>query len=145
MIKIGRISDVSVGFDENWLVVRSPGKASLAHAVHEPRLSPSRELFYRYLDMKKAGKFNMEWFQRFYVPAFLKELIADDGSLMLLDRLYRDSFTKDILLACFCAEEALCHRSILAGMLAGAGAKIQCDDRYLEYYRMFRDLAAMPG
>ncbi len=138
MIKIGRISDVSTDFDENWLVVRSLKAAVPPHAIHEPRLSPSRQLFYRYMDAKAEGRFDAEWFQRTYVPAFLRELAADRGNMLLLDQLYRDSFTKDILLACFCADEALCHRSILAGLLAGAGAAVRCDAGYVEYFRMFQ-------
>ena len=93
MIKIGRISDVSTDFDENWLVVRSL-KAVPPHAIHEPRLSPSRRLFHSYLDAKAEGKVGAEWFQRVYVRAFLRELASDRANMLLVDQLYRDSFTK---------------------------------------------------
>ena len=138
MIKIGRISDISTDFDENWLVVRSL-KAVPPHALHEPRLSPSRRLFHSYLDAKAEGKVDAEWFQRVYVSAFLRELASDRANMLLLDQLYRDSFTKDILLACFCADEALCHRSILAGLLAGVGADIDCGAGYLKYFGMLQE------
>ncbi len=144
MIKIGHISDVSTDYDENWLVVRSL-RAVPPHAIQEPRLSPSRLLLYKYLDAKSEGKFNGEWFQQVYVRAFLSELFSDRANMELMDRLYRDSFTKNILLACFCADEALCHRSILAGLLAGVGARIECDAGYLKYYRMFQDMVSGRG
>ncbi len=144
MIKIGRILDASTDYDENWMVVRAL-KTVPPHAIHEPRLSPSRQLFYRYLDAKSEGRFNAEWFQQVYVRAFLRELFSDRANMELMDRLYRDSFTKNILLACFCADEALCHRSILAGLLAGVGARIECDAGYLKYYGMFQDMVYKRG
>ncbi len=144
MIKIGRISDVSTDYDENWLVVRSL-RTVPPHAIHEPRLSPSRQLFHRYLDAKSEGRFDAEWFRQVYMRAFLRELLSDRANMELMDRLYRDSFTKNILLACFCADEALCHRSILAGLLMGAGARIECDTGYVRYYGMFRDMVSRRG
>lgn len=142
MITIGRISDIDAQlYDENWLIVRSL-KSLPAGAVHRPELSPSRSLFFKYLDVKKIGQFNEPWFQQVYVPTFLKELIQDRQNFLLLDQLYRDSFTKNILLACFCTDETLCHRSIVAGLLAGAGAQITCNPAYKTYYGMFTKLCA---
>ena len=74
-------------------------------------------------------RIRQKWFWAAVTPAVL----------LLLDQLYRDSFTKDILLACFCADEALCHRSILAGLLAGVGADIDCGAGYLKYFGMLQE------
>lgn len=142
MIRIGRISDLSNDFDENWLVVRVLKGDIPPHAIHEPRLSPSRQLFHKYLEAKADGKLNAEWFQQVYAKAYLREIITDRKNLLLLDRLYQDSYAKSILLAGLCEDETLCHRSILAGMLAGAGAKIVCNVEYKKYYKMFQELIA---
>lgn len=142
MIYIGRISDAGACFDESWLVVRSLKGGAPSRAKQVAALSPSKDLFYRYLDAKKAGKFNQSWFQAEYIPVFLHEIMENREARMLLNRLYRDGFSKNILLACFCPNEALCHRSILAGLLLGAGAKIKYSSEYAQYFRMYRDMSS---
>lgn len=142
MISIGRISDAGTRFDENWLVVRSLKNGVPSSAKQVASLSPSKDLFYRYLDVKKAGKFDQGWFQSEYIPVFLREIKDNREARTLLNRLCQVSVSKDILLACFCPDEALCHRSILAGLLLGAGAKIKCSNEYAQYFRMYRDMSS---
>lgn len=139
MIKIGRISDIGTDFDENLLIVRS-AKNIPKHAVWEPLLSPSKQLFHSYLEAKKAGWFDENWFQQNYVPQFLHEMASSHAARDLLNRLYVDSRSRNILLACYCTDEKLCHRSILAGMLLGAGASIECIADYRKYWDMFRQI-----
>lgn len=142
MIRLGRISDVGKRpGEECWLIVRSL-KQCPAGALHVPVLSPSQGLFYAYLDAKRAGQYNKEWFERNYVPRFLNEMLSSMESRKLLDQLYHESKNRDFLLACFCTDEATCHRSIVGGMLLGAGAAIECKPEYAAYYTMFQKLMA---
>ena len=53
-----------------------------------------------------------------------------------LEKLCEISRHKDIFLACYCAVEALCHRSIIAGILLGMGAQIKTDDSYIKYFEL---------
>lgn len=76
------------------------------------------------------------------MPAFLRQMVADQEAQRLLNQLYRSSFSKDILLACFCPNESLCHRSILASLLLGAGAQIDCKQEYARYYKMYANIAS---
>ena len=50
----------------------------------------------------------------------------------LLNELF--STSKHICLICFCPEEALCHRSIIGGMLQGAGLEVKGLSRDYSYY-----------
>lgn len=89
-------------------------------------LSPSRELFYRYLDLKKAGSWNRETFETVYRPRFLRDLAENPNVPALLNRLWQiDRQGKTAAIACFCADESLCHRSLLGGILAGAGCGVR--------------------
>jgi len=140
MIRLGRINDVGKRpGEECWLIVRSL-KQCPTGAIHVPVLSPSRELFYKYLNAKKAGQYNQNWFQENYVPRFLHEMWSSMESRKLLDQLYHESKNRDFLLACFCVDEATCHRSIVGGLLLGAGAAIECKPEYAKYYTMFQSL-----
>jgi len=140
VIRLGRISDVGKRpNEESWLIVRSL-KQCPTGAIHVPLLSPSRGLFYKYLDAKKAGQYDQNWFQENYVTRFLREITSNMESRKLLDRLYHESKDRDFLLACFCADETTCHRSIVGGLLLGAGAAIECKPEYAAYYTMFQKL-----
>lgn len=86
-------------------------------------LSPSRQLFWDYLDWKKKGFWNQDVFRTLYAPRFLRELKenpeAHQAIRMLLER---DRNGETIRLACFCSDETLCHRILLAGILKENGA-----------------------
>lgn len=136
MIYIGTIRDVSNNYDENWLIVRS-AKSIPRFSEQVVDLSPSSSLFYSYLNAKKAGIWNEQWFADNYVPQFIREIKSNPNAINLLGKLYHDSFTKDIVLCCYCPDEKLCHRSIIAGLLLGSGANISCDLDYIKYWNMF--------
>ena len=59
-----------------------------------------------------------------------------------LNQLYVMSKTQNILLVCFCENEDLCHRSIIAGLLSGAGAEVQTSSghNYDKYWDMYHNL-----
>jgi uncharacterized protein YeaO (DUF488 family) len=139
MIYLGNIREIKDDM-ENWLIVRNV-KSLPKHTVWVPDLSPSKELFYRYRQAANAGQYNKKWFDENYVDKFLVDMIKDPESIKLLDSLYQQSFNKDIRLACFCSDENTCHRSIVGGMLLGAGANITCSNDYAKYWTRFQELS----
>ena len=138
MIKIGCISQInSDDYDEVWWIVRAPQREPV-NEKHVLELSPSKELFKDYRDVFHAGRFNEEYFLTVYIPQYLRELVANKQAMRILNLLREESLQKNIILGCYCESEMLCHRSIVAGILLGMGAEIETDDRYLQYYNMFK-------
>ena len=124
MVTITDIRSVNYAeYDEVWAVVRSlknPGRMG-----HVPALSPSWELFRKYLRLRDTGQWNEASFQEIYVPVFLKEMQFESARRKLNELVWLDRNGKRICLVCFCPDETLCHRSILAGMLQHVGTSVQ--------------------
>lgn len=140
MIYIRRISEVAKNqFDETLAIVRSMKNKS-EWIRQEALLSPSKDLFFKYLDLSKRGEWNENAFQNIYVPQFLRELKSNKDAVDLLNSVYRNGRNKNIALCCFCIDENLCHRSIIAGLLQGAGAKVDAKDDYSRYFDMYKKL-----
>lgn len=116
MISIGSFKDISTKYDEVWLIVRSLKTERIPQInipiFHVPALSPSPELFRCYLSWRKQGLWDKNTFENSYKPRFLHEMQSAEakGYLQLLRE---RSATKNILLACFCEDETLCHRSLV--------------------------------
>ena len=135
MITVTNIRNVNnAAYDETWAIVRSlknPGKMN-----HVPELSPSWALFKKYLRLKDAGKWNVDTFKSVYVTTFLKEMAGTEAQKKLSELIELDKHGKKICLACFCHDEALCHRSIIAGILQSMGIQVQgVKGDYSEYGR----------
>lgn len=107
-------------------------------------LSPSRDLFFWYRRMEKAGKWGRRAFDDEYVPCFLREIKSDLVARRTLNDLRRRSRNGEhIALACYCGDESMCHRSIVAGLLSGAGVDVRTDSGrdYSAYYAQYKALA----
>lgn len=131
MVTITSMSNITyASYDEVWAIVRSLKYAN-PNMRHVPDLSPSWGLFRRYLSLRDAGNWNDETFQDIYVPQFLKEMHGKEQQDLLND-LY--STKKHICLVCFCQDEGLCHRSIVGGMLQGAGLEVNGLSKDYSYY-----------
>lgn len=140
MIEIKRISEVRRGMqDEAYAIVRSMRTPS-DWLVQLPVLSPSRELFFEYRRMAQNGTWGRETFEKVYVPRFLREMTSE-AARSELNRLFQlDRAGRHVTLCCFCTDESLCHRSIVAGLLQGAGAHVVLPSgadysRYWEQYK----------
>ena len=143
MIAIKNIREVRNDgeFDQIWAIVRSmKSKSAFIRQVEE--LSPSLELFLEYQRLKKAGQWNRAAFETICVPRFLKEMHGPRAvdALNMLYQLSRKD--KKIALCCFCPDEALCHRSIVAGLLQGVGADVRLDSGadYSRYFEAWRQI-----
>ena len=137
MLKIDNIRNINAnkGF-EHLIIVRSL-RSKINGTLHVPTLSPSKDLFYSYLNWKKAGQWSKAKFELEYVPRFINEMKHNPNAIVILNSLCERSHNEDIALYCFCDDESLCHRSIVAGILLGMGADIACDKDYLKYYDWF--------
>ncbi len=109
--------------DECWVIVRSL-KYSIRNTKHVPELSPPKDLFYDYLNWSKAGQWNRYKFDNEYVPRFIEYLHTNEQAKNKLNELFNLCKTKDILIVCFCVDERVCHRSIIAGLLQSKGIKV---------------------
>lgn len=155
MVFTGSIKQVNTivsenAIDEVWVIVRSyrqklkeiPG----VPIIHVPELSPSLELFQLYLGLKRANKWGVDDFKNGYVPRFLCEMLNDAARHRLTQLVNDTQHGKRILLLCYCEEEALCHRSIIRGLLQGRGvacgavSKEQIEYDYSFYYDTYLDL-----
>ena len=139
MIFINRIPNICTSdYDEVWWIVRSPDSLPKEEKLIQS-LSPSRELFQKYREAFHAGQFGPEFFQNVYVPQFIAELSKNEAAEADLAYLCREGSRKNIVLGCYCRDETLCHRSIIAGILLGMGAEIQTSQEYRKYFEMFRN------
>lgn len=131
MVTICQLSQVNYAdYDEVWAIVRSL-KYGNPRLRHVPELSPSWALFKQYMRLREEGKWNEDTFHKIYVPQFLKEMQGKEQQ-NLLNELFATN--KHICLVCFCSEEELCHRSIIGGMLQGAGLEVKGLSRDYSYY-----------
>lgn len=142
MIKIGNFKDINSSYDEIWCIVRSL-KNGLPQVdgttcYHVPQLSPNWSLFKDYLNWSKNGEWNEQCFMERYVPRFLKQMKTEEAR-QALNALYNKAKTKNILLVCFCENEALCHRSIVSGLLQGVGAETNGND-YRHFYNLYKEV-----
>ncbi len=123
MISITNIRNIDISkYDEVWAIVRSLKNPGRMQQV--PELSPSWALFKRYLGLRDAGQWNTDTFQKIYVPVFLKEMQSIAARRKLTELIELDRQGKRICLACFCPNEATCHRSIVAGILQSKGIAV---------------------
>ena len=101
-----------------------------------PGAVPFLALFKKYLQLRDTGKWNADAFRSIYVPTFLKEMSGIEPKRKLSELIELDRQGKRICLICFCHDETLCHRSIIAGILQYAGIHVQgVKGDYLKYGR----------
>ncbi|WP_099203906.1 DUF488 family protein, N3 subclade [Scatolibacter rhodanostii] len=130
-------------YDEVWAIVRSlKSKSNKIRQVKE--LSPTSDLFFKYLKWKKDGVWNETKFKEEYVPQFLQNLkYGQEKGYEKLNELYqKDKDGKKIALLCFCTDEKMCHRSIIAGLLQGVNCSIQTETQndYSFYFEKYKNL-----
>lgn len=111
-------------------------------------LSPSVGLLSTFCEWKKDPRWSQKGYQKEkfrmeYVPEFLRQIRNDPAAHDALVRIWQmDHDGANVFLACFCSDEELCHRSIVAGLLSGIGVRVatRTGRDYIEYYDQFRKL-----
>lgn len=90
------------------------------------------------MQLRDAGRWDSMAFQSNYVPTFLKEMQTVAARKKLNELVKLDRQGKRICLVCFCRDETLCHRSILAGILQQAGIPVQgVQKNYSQYGKTY--------
>lgn len=137
MVTVRQLSKINYNeYDEIWAIVRSL-KYDNPNIRQVPELSPAWGLFNQHLRMKEDGIWNKDTFESIYVPQFLKYMRGREQQA-LMNELFNTK--KHICLVCFCPEEELCHRSIVGGMLQGAGLEVGGLSRdYSHYFSWWKD------
>ena len=144
MIIVTSISGASrTQFDRTYAIVRSMRHTS-SWIRQLPVLSPGTDLFFKYRRWVQEGVWGQEKFQKEYVPQFLEEMTEQPAREMLNELYRRSADGERIQLCCFCPDETLCHRSIIAGLLQGAGAHVWLPSGadYSGYFERYKRLQA---
>lgn len=144
MIIVTSIASASrTEFDKTYAIVRSMKNQS-PWIEQLPVLAPSKDLFFKYRNWVTNGEWNHEKFRSGYVPQFLREMTAQPARTMLNELYRRSGEGEHIQLCCFCTDETLCHRSIIAGLLQGAGANVWLSSGadYSGYFEQYKRLQA---
>lgn len=130
MIEIRNIENVKEtdNFDFVFAIVRKI-KDCPPWMIQLSALSPVEELLNHYIYLRDAEKWNEETFQKEYVPAFMKQILENVQNIKEhLSKLRDwDKEGKNICLVCFCEDETICHRSIIAGILQGMGCHVRTE------------------
>lgn len=142
MISIYNIREVKPGqFDEVWAIVRYyKGKSNWIKQIVD--LAPSQYLWAKYQRLKLDKNWNADSFRSIYLPMFLQEMKTEAAKQRLNELYVADKEGKDIALVCFCTEESLCHRSIIGGLLQGAGCNVYAPSGsdYSKYYHQYKQM-----
>lgn len=106
-----------------YAIVRSL-KNPIQGVTQLPALSPSKNLFFAYLNLKKAGRWDRRSYEQVYTPRFLLEMQAPEARAAL-KQVADEAKVQDVVLACFCPD-GLCHRFLVADILEKEyGARIE--------------------
>lgn len=125
MILITRMKGISkVQADRKFAIVRSY-KYPVQGVDQLIALSPSWELFKMYKEWESRGDWYSETFDTLYAPRFISEIAHNYKAITAIKSLKDASRGKRIALACYCPEEALCHRWIVGSVLKGLGLEVE--------------------
>lgn len=126
-------------YDEMYMIVRSM-KPINPKIQQLDILSPQPSLFKFYRECVNKGTWNQRTFDNSYAPVFITQLQHSPLAKQTLEDLYhKDLAGKRICLMCYCTNEAMCHRSIIAGILQGLGCDVKLKSKvdYSRYYLSF--------
>lgn len=140
MITIGNIYRADpFRYDKAYAIVRS-----FRHPVEGfqqlDTIAPDWHLLGAVNTWRREGIWNTETFSNIYVPQFLQGIHESPAARRTLNNLFLQSETQNILLVCFCGREDICHRSIIAGLLQGAGANVNpLTPNYTKYWEKYKE------
>lgn len=95
-------------------------------------------------DLKAAAKADNTWnpskFVGEYVPLYMRRLCLPEAR-QTLNRIYKAvKAGKTVAIACYCADEFVCHRVVIAGLFQGLGLEVTgVKADYSAYYDMWRE------
>lgn len=149
MISIANVnSRPSQRFDARYAIVQKSNGRLPEGLDSCSIISPRRDLLNWYLRKKNAtdefgqSQWNREAFDKIYVPEFISQMRYDQRAANILNGLVElDKSGAKIQLCCFCPDETMCHRSIVAGLLQGAGCDVRTatGQDYSKYFDMYQN------
>lgn len=149
MIFVGNIRELHPGmFDSAYAIMRFYKPSGTGWIQHLPVLSPDIALFRTFRQLQSEGKWDENAFQSIYVPRFLKQMASDPAAVHTLNDLFlRSKRGERIGLCCTCVNENACHRSIIAGMLQGAGTEVRLASQadFSTYFRQYKEAERQVG
>lgn len=112
-------------------------------ATPVPDLAPSSGLFQATRICIEQKLWSWDRWMAWYVPEYLKELRERPSAQVQLEAIaskYGHNDTRNACIGCWCKQEMMCHRSIVAGILKGMGARVitKTQQDYLLYYHMWK-------
>ncbi|EOS29387.1 hypothetical protein C804_03565 [Lachnospiraceae bacterium A4] len=123
--------------DETWAIVRSYKNVS-TKVRQVADLSPSWNLFSKYRGFVSENRWGIDAFEGIYLPQFISEMQSGRAGDLINELRRADREGRDICLFCYCADESLCHRSIIAGILQGYGCDVRgVSSDYSRYFDMY--------
>lgn len=110
--------------------------------VHLRQLAPHEMLYHKYLRYCKNGTWDKEAFDSFFVDRYVTETLFNAlglSNLSMLLRLYRHGVK--IVIACDCADEETCHRTIIGGFLEGLGCEVHYrqNQSYIHHFYKYKE------
>lgn len=104
-------------------------------------LLPGKDLIETAAYLKADGDVDgmSQFFDETVVPQYLDQLRTGAGRA-LLNGIYKDvKAGRTVAIGCYCADEAVCVRSVLAGLFQGVGLEVKgVDGDYAGYFDMFK-------
>lgn len=90
-----------------------------------PDLAPEKHLVNQYLGFRNKGEWTQEKFDTWYRPLFIQQMytrIETKGVLNHVHKLITSG--DDVVLACYCHDENMCHRRIIAEEFEKKGIEV---------------------
>ena len=110
--------------DEAWLCTNQPIE-KLGTIQWHPELAPNDNLLNEWNALGRHAEDPFAWFNTRYVPKFLEQVSRNERARYALnDLVLADIHGSKVALLCYCKDPRICHRSVLAGMLYGAGRNV---------------------
>lgn len=133
--KYGNYKD---NYTKRLFIVRNPMKINASNygMIHVPELSPSPELYKKYITRWKYNSFTNEeqlkldrlglgatWWSLYY-EEFIEQMDKEEMQINLNRIIELLEQGTDILLICFCGDLEHCHRKILGQYFASLGYRV---------------------
>ena len=154
MIITGSFADLNNDYNEIYILNRDLSLFNKHVVVNDTSyinhcldLCPSKELNDYILDLSKNNNFTEKVYFSEIVPTYLSEIKKSKNAKKQLNILYNKAKKQNILLFCYCENEPYCIRSVVAGLLYGAGSNIYSTqygniikNEYFKYYNLYESL-----
>ena len=91
-----------------------------------PSLAPTSEIFQEYRRLVNKNQWGLYMFNNWYTPAFINHILNNKASTDMLNYIY--SLLKadhDVVIACYCGNVNLCHRSLVALQFQNLGFDVE--------------------